>query len=80
MQRHQDIGQLDMYVHMFDDMKKRESDNPTIPVHVPVSTAFSYITAHFVFWKNQFYPEKEEPQKKKAFDRCRCSRQNHLTK
>jgi predicted nuclease of restriction endonuclease-like (RecB) superfamily len=27
---HQDIGQLDMYVRMYDDIKKQESDNPTI--------------------------------------------------
>jgi predicted nuclease of restriction endonuclease-like (RecB) superfamily len=29
---HQDIGQLDMYVRMFDDLRKRESDNPTIGI------------------------------------------------
>jgi predicted nuclease of restriction endonuclease-like (RecB) superfamily len=29
---HQDIGQLDMYVRMFDDLKKEESDNPTIGI------------------------------------------------
>jgi len=29
---HQDIGQLDMYVRMFDDIKKREGDNPTIGI------------------------------------------------
>ncbi len=27
---HQDIGQLDMYVRMYDDLKKQESDSPTI--------------------------------------------------
>ena len=27
---HQDIGQMDMYVRMFDDMKRPEGDNPTI--------------------------------------------------
>jgi predicted nuclease of restriction endonuclease-like (RecB) superfamily len=27
---HQDIGQLDMYVRMYDDMKRVEGDNPTI--------------------------------------------------
>lgn len=27
---HQDIGQLDMYVRMYDDLQKQESDNPTI--------------------------------------------------
>jgi predicted nuclease of restriction endonuclease-like (RecB) superfamily len=27
---HQDIGQMDMYVRMFDDLKKQADDNPTI--------------------------------------------------
>jgi hypothetical protein len=27
---HQDVGQLDMYVRMFDDLKCTEGDNPTI--------------------------------------------------
>lgn len=27
---HQDIGQLDMYVRMYDDLKKQPDDNPTI--------------------------------------------------
>ncbi|PXV59403.1 putative nuclease of restriction endonuclease-like (RecB) superfamily [Dysgonomonas alginatilytica] len=27
---HQDIGQMDMYVRMFDDLKRQEGDNPTI--------------------------------------------------
>ncbi|VDH02572.1 Uncharacterized conserved protein [Bergeyella zoohelcum] len=29
---HQDIGQLDMYVRMFDDLEKKENDNPTIGI------------------------------------------------
>ncbi len=29
---HQDIGQLDMYVRMYDDLKKGEADNPTIGI------------------------------------------------
>ena len=29
---HQDIGQLDMYVRMFDDLEKNETDNPTIGI------------------------------------------------
>ena len=29
---HQDIGQLDMYVRMYDDLKKTEDDNPTIGI------------------------------------------------
>lgn len=29
---HQDIGQMDMYVRMFDDLKRSEDDNPTIGI------------------------------------------------
>lgn len=29
---HQDVGQLDMYVRMFDDLKKQTDDNPTIGI------------------------------------------------
>lgn len=29
---HQDIGQLDMYVRMFDDLEKTDQDNPTIGI------------------------------------------------
>jgi len=29
---HQDIGQIDMYVNMYDDLEKDESDNPTIGI------------------------------------------------
>lgn len=29
---HQDIGQMDMYIRMFDDMKRQEGDNPTVGI------------------------------------------------
>ncbi|MEQ1733407.1 MAG: PDDEXK nuclease domain-containing protein, partial [Bacteroidia bacterium] len=29
---HQDVGQLDMYVRMYDDLKKQPTDNPTIGI------------------------------------------------
>ncbi|GHU73357.1 hypothetical protein FACS189413_17660 [Bacteroidia bacterium] len=29
---HQDVGQMDMYVRMFDDLKRTEGDNPTIGI------------------------------------------------
>ena len=29
---HQDIGQMDMYVRMFDELKRGESDNPTLGI------------------------------------------------
>lgn len=30
--RHQDVGQMDMYVRMYDQLKRTESDNPTIGI------------------------------------------------
>ena len=29
---HQDIGQMDMYVRMYDELKKSKDDNPTIGI------------------------------------------------
>lgn len=29
---HQDVGQMDMYIRMFDDLKRSEGDNPTIGI------------------------------------------------
>jgi hypothetical protein len=29
---HQDTGQMDMYIRMFDDLKKQDNDNPTIGI------------------------------------------------
>ena len=29
---HQDVGQMDMYVRMYDQMKRSEGDNPTIGI------------------------------------------------
>lgn len=29
---HQDVGQMDMYVRMFDELKRKEDDNPTIGI------------------------------------------------
>ena len=30
--RHQDVGQMDMYVRMYDELIKEENDNPTIGI------------------------------------------------
>jgi hypothetical protein len=29
---HQDIGQMDMYVRMYDDLRRGEGDNPTVGI------------------------------------------------
>ena len=35
---HQDVGQLDMYVRMYDDLVKDDSDNPTIGILLCTNT------------------------------------------
>ena len=29
---HQDVGQMDMYIRMYDELKRNEGDNPTIGI------------------------------------------------
>ena len=36
---HQDIGQMDMYINMFDDLEKAKEDNPTIGI---IGKVFEY--------------------------------------
>lgn len=36
---HQDIGQMDMYVHMYDDLKRGEGDNPTLGIVLCTDTS-----------------------------------------
>ena len=35
---HQDVGQMDMYVQMYDEMEKQENDNPTIGILLCLDT------------------------------------------
>ena len=35
---HQDVGQMDMYVRMYDELKRTESDNPTIGIILCLET------------------------------------------
>ena len=36
---HQDVGQMDMYVRMYDDLKRKEGDNPTIGILLCAETS-----------------------------------------
>jgi predicted nuclease of restriction endonuclease-like (RecB) superfamily len=65
---HQDIGQLDMYVRMYDDLKKQDSDNPTIGILLCTETDRT-IAKYSVLNENQqlfatkylpFLPTEEE--------------------
>ena len=58
---HQDIGQLDMYVRMYDDLKKTASDNPTIGILLCTETD-SIIAKYSVLKENkQIFASKYMP-------------------
>lgn len=65
---HQDIGQLDMYVRMYDDLKKQKNDNPTIGILLCTETD-NTIAKYLVLAENKqlfstkylpFLPTEEE--------------------
>ena len=65
---HQDIGQLDMYVNMYDDLEKSQSDNPTIGILLCTSkddTVVKYSTIKdkenlFVSKYQMYLPSEDE--------------------
>ena len=55
---HQDIGQLDMYVRMFDEIEKPETDNPTIGILLCADT-FNVLAKYSVLNdKNNLFASK----------------------
>ena len=50
--RHQDIGQLDMYVRMFDELERTDGDNPTLGILLCTETD-STIAKYSVLNENQ---------------------------
>ena len=65
---HQDVGQLDMYVRMFDDLKRTEGDNPTIGLLLCSETSediarYSVLNGNSQLFASKyltFLPTKEE--------------------
>src|SRR5690606_32657829 len=58
---HQDIGQLDMYVRMFDDLETTESDNPTIGILLCTETdstiaKYSVLKENLQLFANKYLP------------------------
>jgi len=58
---HQDIGQLDMYVRMFDDLEKKENDNPTIGILLCTETdgtiaKYSVLNENKQLFANKYLP------------------------
>jgi len=55
---HQDIGQLDMYVRMYDDLKKQEGDNPTIGILLCTETDKTIAKYSVLNENNQLFAAK----------------------
>lgn len=58
---HQDIGQLDMYVRMYDDLKKQTSDNPTIGILLCTETDHTIAKYSILNDKEQLFASKYMP-------------------
>lgn len=58
---HQDIGQLDMYVRMFDDLERSDGDNPTIGILLCTETdgtmaKYSVLSDNKKLFANKYLP------------------------
>lgn len=82
---HQDIGQLDMYVRMYDDLKKGEEDNPTIGILLcsekdEAIVKYSVLNDQNNLFANKYLlylPKEEELKKLIEEDRLRFELENH---
>lgn len=55
---HQDVGQMDMYVRMFDDLKRTEGDNPTIGLLICADTSKDIAQYSVLHENKQLYAAK----------------------
>ena len=58
---HQDIGQMDMYVRMFDDLKKQADDNPTIGIILCAETDHTIVKYSVLKGNEQLFATKYLP-------------------
>ncbi|MEY5048139.1 MAG: hypothetical protein RLZZ175_1498 [Bacteroidota bacterium] len=58
---HQDIGQIDMYVRMYDDLKKQSSDNPTIGILLCTETDTTIAKYSILNQNDQIFTSKYLP-------------------
>ena len=58
---HQDVGQMDMYVRMYDDLKCKEDDNPTIGILLCSETSKSIARYSILHDNNNLFMAKYLP-------------------
>ena len=55
---HQDVGQMDMYIRMFDELRRTEGDNPTIGLLLCAETSKDIAHYSILHDSNQLYAAK----------------------
>jgi predicted nuclease of restriction endonuclease-like (RecB) superfamily len=58
---HQDVGQMDMYIRMYDDLKKKSNDNPTIGIVLCSETDSAIARYSVLHDSNQIFMAKYMP-------------------
>lgn len=58
---HQDVGQMDMYIRMYDELKKKEDDNPTIGIVLCSKTDEDIAKYSILHDSNQIFMAKYMP-------------------
>jgi len=83
---HQDIGQMDMYVRMMDDLKRTPDDNPTVGIILCTQKDASVVRYSVLHENEQLFasryklvlPSEEELRKELERDRAQLSNFNDL--
>ncbi len=57
---HQDVGQMDMYVRMYDDLKRAEGDNPTLGIVLCAETDADIARYSVLHGNEQLFAAKYE--------------------
>ena len=55
---HQDVGQMDMYVRMYDDLKRSDGDNPTIGIVLCSETSYDIARYSILHDNDQLFAAK----------------------
>lgn len=78
---HQDVGQMDMYVRMYDELKKGEDDNPTIGIVLCAETDSAIAKYSILKGNEQIFASKYELILPKAEElQAEINRQTELIK
>lgn len=76
---HQDVGQMDMYVRMYDDLKRTEGDNPTIGIVLCSETSKAIARYSVLSDNKQLFAAKYMPYLPTEDELCReIERQKEL--